>query len=415
MFAVLPVKQYGDLHVIKKSVAAEAVLPSYLSEEAAADVRRFHRSLAGYAPTPLVSLSASAEKWGVKAFCVKDESCRFGLNAFKGLGGSYAVFRVVCRKLGLNPETTTMADLKKDIYREKISPMVFTTATDGNHGKGIAWAAAELGCASHIYMPKGSAEVRARAIRDVGNAEVVITDMSYDDTVRYAASLAKKNGRYLIQDTAINEEDKTPRWIIRGYLTMVYEALEQMKALGYARPTHVFLQAGVGSMAGSVAGALACTYKEKKPTIIIVEPEEVACIFESMRQNDGKPHPATGNETTMMAGLNCAEPCGTVWPVLRDFCEYGITCPDSVSALGMRLLARPMGNDVAVVSGESGAVTTGVATTILTDSACEELRKDLQLDASSVILVFSTEGDTDPENYQRIITEETHPSYSEKR
>lgn len=412
---MLPVEQYENLRVVRKAVSAEAELPGYLSETAAATVRRFHGSLAAYAPTPLVSLFAAAKEWGIKALCVKDESSRFGLKAFKGLGGSYAIFRVVCRELGLDPEITTMEDLKKDIYREKISGMVFVTATDGNHGKGIAWAAAELGCASHIYMPKGSAEVRAQAIRDVGNAEVVITDMSYDDTVRYAASLAKKNGWYLMQDTAINEEDETPRWILQGYLTMVYEALEQMKALGYARPTHVFLQAGVGSMAGSVTGALACIDKENKPTIIIVEPEEVACIFESMRQNDGKPHPATGNETTMMAGLNCAEPCGTVWPVLRDFCEYGITCPDSVSALGMRLLARPMGNDVAVVSGESGAVTTGVAATILTDSACEELRKYLQLDASSVILVFSTEGDTDPKNYQRIITEETHPSYSEKR
>ena len=402
---MLPVETCGCLKIVTKKADPNGELPHYLSKEAAKDVLHLHTSLKSYAPTPLVELKELSKELGVKALCVKDESSRFGLKAFKGLGGSYAVFRVVCRELGLDPLNTTMEDLKKEEYAEKVSRMVFVTATDGNHGKGISWAAGLLGCDSYVYMPKGSVEVRAQAIRDAGTAKVTVTDMSYDDTVRYVANLAEEKGWCLMQDTSKDEADEVPKWIVQGYLTMVYEALEQLKALGYEQPTHVFLQAGVGSMAGAVAGALACTYGEQKPLIGIVEPDEVACIFESARVDDGKAHPSCGSEETMMAGLNCAEPCETVWPVLRDFCEAYITCPDDVSALGMRLLAHPKGEDAVVVSGESGAVTTGLAALILQDPTYKELKEKLGLNESSVILTFSTEGDTDPENYRKIINE----------
>jgi diaminopropionate ammonia-lyase len=295
-----------------------------------------------------------------------------------------------------------MDDLKKEEYADTVSKMVFVTATDGNHGKGISWAAGLLGCESHVYMPKGSVEVRAQAIRDAGTAEVTITDMCYDDTVRFVADLAEKNGWYLMQDTSKDETDEVPKWIVQGYLTMVGEALEQMKEQGYDRPTHVFLQAGVGSMAGAVAGALACAFGEEKPVIAIVEPTEVACIFESARVDDGLAHPSTGTEETMMAGLNCAEPCETVWPVLRDLCEFYITCPDDVTTCGMRLLAHPKGDDAPIVSGESGAVTTGLAAMIAGDPIYGELRATMGIDEHSVILTFSTEGDTDPKNYKKI-------------
>ncbi|MBQ1252096.1 MAG: diaminopropionate ammonia-lyase [Firmicutes bacterium] len=398
---MLPVKTYGDLQVIAKNVTVEE-LPAYLDKDAAKDVYRFHSSMKEYAPTKLRELSALSEELNVKSLCVKDESTRFGLKAFKGLGGSYAVFRMVCRELGLDPLTATMDDLKKEEYADTVSKMVFVTATDGNHGKGISWAAGLLGCESHVYMPKGSVEVRAQAIRDAGTAEVTITDMCYDDTVRFVADLAEKNGWYLMQDTSKDETDEVPKWIVQGYLTMVGEALEQMKEKGYDRPTHVFLQAGVGSMAGAVAGALACAFGEEKPVIAIVEPTEVACIFESARIDDGCAHPSTGTEETMMAGLNCAEPCETVWPVLRDLCEFYITCPDDVTACGMRLLAHPKGNDAPIVSGESGAVTTGLAAMIAGEPIYGELKATMGIDEHSVILTFSTEGDTDPENYRKI-------------
>ncbi|MBQ6810373.1 MAG: diaminopropionate ammonia-lyase, partial [Firmicutes bacterium] len=266
---MLRTKDYGDLSVIKKDVTV-AELPDYLDKDASKEVYRFHSSMKEYAPTKLTELSDLSEKLNIRSLCVKDESSRFGLKAFKGLGGSYAVFRVVCRELGLDPFTATMDDLKKEEYADVVSKMVFVTATDGNHGKGISWAAGLLGCASYVYMPKGSVEVRAQAIRDAGTAEVTITDMSYDDTVRFVADLAERNGWYLMQDTSKDETDEVPKWIVQGYLTMVGEALEQMKEQGYDRPTHVFLQAGVGSMAGAVAGALACTFGDRKPIIAIV-------------------------------------------------------------------------------------------------------------------------------------------------
>lgn len=188
-----------------------------------------------------------------------------------------------------------------------------------------------------------------------------------------------------------------------GYTMMVYEALSQMKSLGYDRPTHVFLQAGVGSMAGAVTAALKATYPDDMPVVSCVEPAEVACVFESMKARDGKPHTSTGNNTTIMAGLNCATPCGLAWDYLRDYSDYAFAVTDEITRQGMRLLAHPQGNDPEVVSGESGAVTTGLVNALLNNSSYKDMEEQIGLNEKSVVLVFSTEGDTDPENYRRII------------
>ena len=174
--------------------AAPTADTSFLSREATAPARRLHRSMTGYAPTPLVELSGLAKRGGVRSVLVKDESPRFGLNAFKALGGLYALFRVVCRELGLDYRTATMDTLKSPEYRDRVSRMEFITTTDGNHGRGVSWAAGMLGCRAHVFMPRGSVEVRAQAIREVGNADVTITDLTYDDAVRYSAKLAEENG-----------------------------------------------------------------------------------------------------------------------------------------------------------------------------------------------------------------------------
>ena len=399
---MLPVKNICDIQLVANDRKA-LEKSQYLSREESRGVEHFHKSLFCYEATPLVELSALAKKLGVKSICVKDESKRFGLNAFKGLGGSYVVFRVVCEKLGLDPAATTLDDLKREKYRDIVSDMVFITTTDGNHGKGVSWASGLLGCRSYVYMPKGSVEARAQAIRDAGLCTVTITDMGYDDTVRYTKGIAEENGWYLVQDTSWAGYEKVPKWIVQAYTTMCFEALDQLSDLGYDAPTHVFLQAGVGSMAGSVLGSLRCTYGREKPVVSIVEPNECACIFESVRQNDGLPHPATGSEQTIMAGLNCAEPCELVWPILRDQADFCFACPDSVTAHGMRVLANPNGEDKGVVSGESGAVTLGLVSAILEKDEFVEYRNILGLDENSVVLLFSTEGNTDPENYRNII------------
>ena len=403
------VTSMGPVKMIESSRLGTGEPPAFLSPELLGGVQIFHSSIPGYTRTPLHELSGYAQKTGVRSVLVKDESERFGLKAFKGLGGTYAVFRVICEELGLDPKETTLDTLKSSPYQDRVSKMVFVTTTDGNHGKGVAWASGLLGCKSHVYMPRGSVEARAQAIRDAGQAEVTITDLPYDDCVRYTAELAEKNHWYLVQDTSWPGYEKIPQWIIQGYTTMVGEAVCQMREKGYTRPTHVFLQAGVGAMAGGVLGALTHIYKGELPVVSIVEPEEVACVFESARQDDGEAHKATGSEITIMAGLNCAEPCTITWPILRDFASCYFACADGVAAHGMRRYARPEAGDPAVVSGESGAVTMGLLSLLLESKEMAPVRKKLGLDENSVILLFNTEGDTDPENYKRIVEDGEYP------
>ena len=248
---MLNIEQYSGIQMIANPHTTSGFTPSFLSKRETEPVRHLHMSLDDYAATPLVELSALARRSGVRSILVKDESQRFGLNAFKALGGLFALVRVICKHLGLD-------------YR--VSNMVFVSATDGNHGRGISWAAGMLGCEAHIYMPKGSVPARAQAIRDAGRAEVTITDMSYDDAVRHAAKMAEENGWFLIQDTSWPGYEEVPKWIIQGYTTMVYEAVRQMQKMGYSRPTHVFLQAGVGAMAGGVLGSLIKTLSPASPS-----------------------------------------------------------------------------------------------------------------------------------------------------
>lgn len=377
----------------------------FLSDAATENVRRIHRDLDQYQPTPLLKLDAMAKELGVKAVFVKDESQRFGLNAFKGLGGLYAVICLVCHEMGLDVGQVTFSDLRTPPMRERLKEMVFVTATDGNHGKGVAWAVSQLGCKAHVYMPVGSSERRAQAIRDKGATEVIIRETGYDDTVRYAAKMAEENGWYLIQDTSWDGYEEIPRTIIQGYTTMAAEAAEQINKAGFKAPTHVFLQAGVGAMSGAVLGYFVNHYSEMRPSFGIVEPENVACIYRSAQVHDGAPHEAIHQAPTIMAGLNCGEPCTVTWPILRDYADWYLTCPDYISAYGMRLLAAPKDGDPVIVSGESGAVTTGIFHAIAGKEECKGLREKMKLDKDSVVLLFNTEGDTDPEQYRRIVYE----------
>ena len=367
------------------------------------DVRRLHQMVPGYRQTPLISLKDLAEKIGVRAVLIKDESSRFGLKAFKGLGGIYAMYRIICRELELDPVNTTLSTLQESPIHEKIQNMTFATTTDGNHGKGVSWAAGLLGCRAYIYMPKGTVPVRAQAIRDAGDAEVTITDMLYDDCVAMTRELAEKNGWYLIQDTSWDGYEQIPLWIMQGYTTLYYEALEQMQALGFDHPTHIFLQAGVGSMAGAIAAAAVSECEGDDLVIATVEPDEVACFYESFQKTDRLPHSSAGSCETIMAGLNCATPCTLAWDILRGTAVGGFACLDEVTLTGMKRLAKPVGRDEVIVSGESGAVATGLLEELMTEADCKGYREKLGLDRNSVVFLVSTEGDTDPEHYQQVV------------
>lgn len=376
--------------------------PSFLSEEEVCGVRKFHASIGGYKATPLVSLECLAKELGVSKIYVKDESFRFGLNAFKGLGATYAIAKILCEKLDVNIDDVTFDYFKSPEAADKIKDMVFVTATDGNHGRAVAWAAAQLGCKSIVYMPKGSSIRRLQHIKDAG-AEAYITEVNYDDAVRMAKKKADEIGGYCVQDTAWEGYEDIPGWICQGYTTIAAEALDQMKLDGAAKPTHMFLQAGVGSFAGGMLGYFANVFKEQLPITTIVEPENAACIFNSASANDGKTHAVTGDLNTIMAGLACGEPNTITWNILKDFAKAFVSCPDYVAARGMRVLANPIGNDKKVVSGESGAVGLGLVTLLLEREELKELKSKLKLDVNSVIICFSTEGDTDPEHYKKVV------------
>lgn len=371
---------------------------SYLSASQLQHVREFHKSFPMYEPTPLAHLPNTAKALGLGSIYVKDESYRFGLNAFKALGGSYAIGKYLANRLGLDIAKTTYDTLVSPTCKEKLGNITFVTATDGNHGRGIAWTANQFRQKSVVYMPQGSAQERLDNIRAAG-AEASITDTNYDDAVRLASKHADEYGWILVQDTAWENYEDIPTWIMQGYGTMGLEAYEQLPE----KPTHIFLQAGVGSMAGAMAGLFASLYGEDRPIITIVEPNKADCIFRTAQADDGQLHFVTGNMDTIMAGLACGEPCSIAWDVLSVCADHFISCPDYVAAKGMRILGNPIKGDDRVISGESGAACVGCVAEIMTNPALQFCRETLQLNESSRILFFSTEGDTDRENYQSIV------------
>ena len=373
------------------------------SRQQAQQARRFHQKIAGYQPTPLVALNELSALFGVQKILVKDESRRFGLNAFKMLGGSYAIARLLCEKYHLDINDLSFETLKSSI-KEK---MTFATTTDGNHGRGVAWAARQLGQNAVIYMPKGSAQERVDAILRLG-AECIVTDMNYDDTVRFTMQTAQKNGWEVVQDTAWEGYTKIPTWIMQGYATLADEAVEQLSSMGIARPTHVLLQGGVGAMAGGVLGYLADVYGAKHLHSIIVEPELADCLYRSALK--GQIVNVSGDMATIMAGLACGEPNPLGWEVLRNCATQFVSCQDAVAALGMRVLGNPAGQDPRVISGESGAVGLGLLAAIHFHPQREALMHKLKLDSDSVVLVISTEGDTDVKHYREVVWEGKHPA-----
>ena len=374
------------------------------------EVYDFHKSLPGYKATPLVELDDLAKYYGVQKLWLKDESKRFGLNAFKVLGGSYAIGKYLSQKLGRDMSELPFNVLISDEVKKQLGDVTFVTATDGNHGRGVAWVANKLRQKSVVYMPKGSAKMRFDAIAREG-ADVSITDLNYDDAVRLANKGAEEHGWIMVQDTAWDGYEEIPLWIMQGYSTIINEIVEQLEAAKEEKPTHVFLQAGVGSFAGAVQGYLAHLYGDDRPITIICEPHGANCIYKSMEANDGKPHNVTGDLTTIMAGLACGEPNTISWKILRDNADFSVSCDDSIAARGMRVLSSPLGNDQRVISGESGAVGLGLFT-VLSEKKEEyaELMKALKIDENSRILCISTEGDTDVEGYKNVVWNGAHPN-----
>ena len=364
----------------------------------------FHRSFPQYAVTPLTPLSNLAKHLGLKRLYVKDESYRFGLNAFKVLGGSYAIARYIAQQLGRDVSEMSYDVLTSDKLREEFGQATFFTATDGNHGRGVAWAANKLGQKCVVRMPKGTTKTRLDNIARE-NATVTIEDLNYDECVRLAAKEAEATEHgIMVQDTAWEGYEEIPTWIVQGYGTLATEADKQLEEDG-SRPTHIFIQAGVGSLAGAVIGYFANRFKENPPKMVVVEANAADCLYRSAMQEDGSRIDVTGDMLTIMAGLACGEANTVSWDILRNHADAFVSCPDWVSANGTRIYGSPMRGDKQVISGESGSVTLGLVHAIMTRPEYKDLKEALELDENSEVLLVSSEGDTDPDRYHEITWE----------
>ncbi len=376
---------------------------SVMALEEVKKARAFHSTIPGYARTNFADLKHMAAHLGVGSVCVKDESYRFGLNAFKVLGGSFAIAKYIAGQTGRSITELDFKTLTSDALREEFGQATFFTATDGNHGRGVAWAAHRLGQKAVVFMPKGSTQNRLNHIL-AEEATATIEEVNYDECVRMAAAAAAKvpNG-VVVQDTAWKGYEEIPAWIMQGYGSMAMEADEQLKELGISRPTHIFIQAGVGSLAGGVQGFFANLYPDDPPIVCVVEADTAACLYKGAVAGDGAEYNVEGDMPTIMAGLACGEPNTTSWDILKNHVDTFIAAPDWVSAKAMRMLAAPIKGDPQVTSGESGAVTFGVLHEIMVNPDYEELKAQLKLGKDSRVLLFSTEGDTDPERYKEIV------------
>lgn len=367
--------------------------------------RTFHESFPQYAETPLAKLDNMASYLGVKEVYVKDESYRFGLNAFKVLGGSFAMARYIAKETNKDVSELPYAVLTSEQLQEEFGQATFFTATDGNHGRGVAWAANRLGQKAVVHMPKGTTQTRLENIKKEG-ATVDILEMNYDDCVRLAAKEASETPRgVVVQDTAWDGYEEIPAWIMQGYGTMAMEAAGQLKAYGCERPTHVFVQAGVGSLAGAVVGYFTNLYPDNPPTFVVVEADVAACLYKGAAAGDGEPRIVDGDMQTIMAGLACGEPNTISWDILKNHVKVFIAAPDWVAANGMRMLSAPIKGDPQVTSGESGAAPFGALAAMSTLDEYKDLKEAIGLDENSKVLLFSTEGDTDPERYKSIVWE----------
>lgn len=378
---------------------------SVMALEEVKKARAFHESFPQYTKTPLCRLEKMADYLNLGEIYIKDESYRFGLNAFKVLGGSFSMARYIAKQTGRDVSELPYEVLTSDELRKEFDQATFFTATDGNHGRGVAWAANKLRQKAVVYMPKGSTQIRLANIQKEG-AKATIEEVNYDECVRMAAAAAAEteNG-VVVQDTAWDGYEEIPSWIMQGYGTMAMEADEQLQEYGCSRPTHVFVQAGVGSLAGAVQGYFANRYPENPPVVVVVEADVAACLYKGAAAKDGKPRIVDGDMQTIMAGLACGEPNTISWDILKNHVSVFISAPDWVAAKGMRMLSAPIKGDPQVTSGESGAAPFGALAAIMTMDEYKELREAIGLDSSSRVLLFSTEGDTDPERYKNIVWE----------
>ncbi len=396
-----PLKSYSLRHFHNPS--ADASHPygdaerAVLNEREAEAASREIASWPGFAPSPLRFLPGLASHAGVASIAYQDESGRFGLGSFKALGGAYAVFRHLARQIAARTGATgvSAADIAAGAYRDIVADSTVCCATDGNHGRSVAWGARTFGAPCVIYIHETVSQGREDAIAAYG-AKVIRNPGNYDEAVHRAAHDAEVNGWTVISDTSYEGYTEIPRDVMHGYTVMADEALRAHECAGV--PTHVFIQGGVGGLAAAVCARFWWQYGSDRPRFVCVEPERAACLYESAKA--GRRVMLTGDIETVMAGLSCGEASLLAWKIVERGTDDFMTIPDEAATDVMRLLADGVSGDRPIVCGESaGAGLAGM----LAATAEPGLAGALGLDKDARVLVFGTEGDTDPELYKRIV------------
>jgi diaminopropionate ammonia-lyase len=331
-----------------------------LGIKAAEEVERHLSCRDNHAPTPLHRLPALAAELGVGAIHVKDEGLRLGLGSFKALGGSYAVVRLVLEEASRQfGRPVDVADLHTPEVLAIASGMTVACATDGNHGRSVAQGAQLVGARAVIFVHSGVSDGRVAAIARFG-AQTIRVDGTYDDSVAEAARVAAEKNWIVVSDTSWPGYERIPGLVMQGYTAMVRETLRQLPE----PPTHVFVQAGVGGVAAAVAGHLSLVLGDRRPTFVVVDPSLVA------------------------------------WRVLSRVADAFMTVDEADAVAVMNRLARPHGNDLAIVAGESGGA--GLAG-LIRAATSPDIRAALQLTDASRVFVINTEGATDPERYAELV------------
>ncbi len=383
-FAAAPaIESYG---AVRAGVMSEAGFAAALAEIS---------SWPGYAPTPLVQLQGLAAELGLAALTYKDERSRFGLGSFKALGGAYAVANVLRKKVmaarGLKQMTSK--ELLAGEFADIVRAATVTCATDGNHGRSVAWGAQLFGCACVIFVHEHVSQGRRDAIAKYG-AEVREVRGNYDDAVRHAAATAKAEGWTVVSDTSYPGYRDIPLDVMHGYGVMAAEIAQQLAE----PPTHVFAQAGVGAMAAAICASFWLHWEDRRPRFVVVEPTRADCVYRSLEA--GRPVVVGGDLDTVMAGLACGEVSELAWEILRGGVNVAVAIDDAWALEAMKRLARPVAGDAPIVAGETGGTGLGALLAAHDDA---HIRADLGLDEGSRVLLIGSEGDTDPLIYRKVV------------
>ncbi|MHA1190533.1 MAG: diaminopropionate ammonia-lyase [Alphaproteobacteria bacterium] len=350
-----------------------------------------------YAPTPLVDLPGLAGQLGIARLSYKQEGDRFGLRSFKPLGGAYAVQQCLMRAVADESGGTDVepGEILGRRHADLVSRITVTAATDGNHGRSVAWGARMFGCRCVIFINEAVTEAREQAIAAYG-ADVRRNPGTYDDAVRTAFDTARREGWHVIPDTGHGGVVEAPRDVTQGYAVLAGEAIDQLSDRD--APTHLFLQAGVGGMAAAVTAQFWQEFGPARPKTILVEPQQSACWMASLVA--GRPTAITGDVDSFMSGLACGEISALAWDILQPATFAAMAIQDPAAEATMRLLAEGIEGDPPVVSGESGVAGLAGLITCANDA---ETRQAIGLDAGARVLVIGSEGATDAAVYEQVV------------